>query len=357
MALTKSVIRQWTVLLVIVLFFCTVLSHVISQKLLPVIETVSPERNILKTEITVNANVENKVVYEQDQAPVEWTVKQVYVQAGDTVKKGTPLFQIDVLEINERIKKLEASIQEQKNNINAYDWTGGDRLVLNMKLEADEMEYQRLTQSTIPKDGMVLATVDGVINEFSVKTGDVLNAYETYIQYEENDSGQYVEWELSEEAGRVYREVETAKLTLIEAENEMTGSEIIDLSIKDRKQLEDGHWIYYSDVPEELAFSDSDTFQITMLLKENTYDYVVPRACVQEDSSGRTYIFVLVQEEGLFSKKYSVEERFVSVIDEDNLHAAIIPETTGETLSGCKVVSSASKAIEPGCEVTLLEVG
>lgn len=356
MTLTKKVIGQWAGVLAVVLVFCTVLSHVINQKLLPVVETVSPARNILKTEITAKADVENEMQYEEEQAPVDWTVKQVYVKKGDNVQKGTPLFQIDVLELKERIKTLEADIQEQKNNINAYDWTGGDRLVLEMKLEADEMEYQRLIQTKIPENGVITSTTDGVISEFSLKSGDVLKAYETYVQYEQSASEQYIKWDLSEEAGSLYHDVQTAELAITRAADKSDNNETVELNIEKKEQTDDGDWTYYAKIPDELTFDSGDTFRITMLLKENTYDYVVPRSCIQEDSSGRTYIYVLEEEEGIFSKEYRVSQKFISVIDEDNLHAAIMPEQGGETLTGCKVVSSTSKALESGCEVALLEV-
>lgn len=351
----KKTILQATLLILTALLLCTVISKVVYKKLLPIVESVKPSRNIITIQSVAGASVMNVTEQAQDTAPTEWTVKEVYASAGEEVQKGTPLFQIDMLEYTARLRQMQADIQEQQNYINATDWTGGDRLVLNTKLEATRLEYQRMTGSGTPQNGIITATHDGTIHSLLASPGARLSAYQTYVEYELATQQQRVVWSMSKAAGPRYLDVGRVTISSTDSKAENDGLPL-ELEVVVKKQQEDLSWRYQALLPPEMVLDSAQSYQATMVLKENTYDHVVPRSCVQTDQAGQNFIYIVTEEEGLFSKKYTVSTKTVVLLDEDNLHAAIRPRNSEESLNGCEIVVSTSKPIRDGGEVALKAV-
>lgn len=351
----KKTILQAAILIMIALLFCTIISQIVYQKLLPVVEVVKPSRNIITVQSIAAANVMEVTEQAYDAAPTEWTVKEVYASAGDTVQKGDPLFQIDMLEYTSKLRQMQADLQEQQNYINATDWTDGDRLVLNTKLEAARLEYQRMTASGTPRNGIITASCDGTIRSLLVSSGARLAAYQTYVEYELTTQQQRVVWNMSKAAGPRYIDVGTVTISSTDSKAESDGLPL-ELEVVEKKQLEDLSWSYQALLPAQIVLDSAQSYQATMVLKENTYDYVVPRSCVQTDQAGQNFIYIVTEEEGLFSRQYTVSTKTVVLLDEDNIHAAIRPQNSGESLNGCEIVASATKPVQDGAEVALKAV-
>ena len=85
-----------------------------------------------------------------------WTVLEQLAAEGDAVAEGDALLRIDVADYQIQLKSMEANLQQKRNTINATNWTGGDRLVLEQELAVLEMQYRRLKNS-FPASGVVTA--------------------------------------------------------------------------------------------------------------------------------------------------------------------------------------------------------
>lgn len=90
------------------------------------------------------------------------TVTKVYVKAGDFVKKGDVILQLDDTEQVYNLEKQEYSMAQKKINGSARE----------LKL----METERLSLMRKVNDRKVVATFDGIVADLDVSVGDSLNA-------------------------------------------------------------------------------------------------------------------------------------------------------------------------------------
>lgn len=113
--------------------------------------------NIIEISGTVTAAQEQTL-----QALSAGTVLGVYVKAGDSVKKGDVIIQLDDT--------------EQVYNLENHDYSMATKRVSGSAKEIKLMETQRLSLLQRIKDRKVVATFDGIIADLDVAVGDSLEA-------------------------------------------------------------------------------------------------------------------------------------------------------------------------------------
>lgn len=99
------------------------------------------------------------------QAAGDGTVQKVYVKAGDYVKKGQIIIELDAVEQKYNLAKHEYDIQQTK--------------ISGSKRELELMESQKQVLESKIMDRMVIAYFDGIIVSLSVSEGDVVEAKDT----------------------------------------------------------------------------------------------------------------------------------------------------------------------------------
>lgn len=350
MTARKKKLLKFSFGLMVVLIVCTMLAQTIHTVLLPVVDTIKPVSAIVEDGITVKGTVQkNSSSVSQKTTSQSWNVQEVYVTCGDTVKKGDKLFKIDTAELEAKRKMLWADIQEQKNYINAYDWTGGDRLVLTEKLESAEDEYSIFLES-YPSSGVIYAETDGEITWSLLDEQNQIPEYTKYIEIsDEKTSDHQITWTLTNLAGQKYCEAESVTITL-----KFYNQDEIQVDVIPEYEKDGDQWNFFANFEEDIDFDRVTDVSVKMVKSSNTYDAVVPRSCVQEDISGENYVFVINRETGVFEDQLTVQKQTVQVLDENELYVAIsLPNA--QSLSHLAVVKSSSRPISEGDIVCLKE--
>ena len=116
--------------------------------------------NVIEISGTVSAAQEQTL-----QALSDGTVLAVYVKAGDKVKKGDTLIQLDDT--------------EQVYNLEKHDYSMATTRISGSAKELSLMETQRLSLIQKIADRKVTATFDGIIADLDVAVGDYLEAKDT----------------------------------------------------------------------------------------------------------------------------------------------------------------------------------
>lgn len=346
----KKKILKFSACFFVLLLFCTVLAQTIQNALLPEVETVAPLYATIKNSISVSGAIEQgNAASRQAAGSQRWSIKQIYAEKGDRVNAGDTLFRIDLAALESQRVALWADIQEQKNYINAYDWTGGDRLVLNAKLQSAESNY-RAFLSAYPGNGVVTAESSGRIEWIITDEANQVQPYETYVEIlDENSQQSKITWALSLLAGQKYQNVHAAAVKLAFANGETASFEC---SFQADRNGND--WKFEADLPPEFDPEQIVDVNIEMVLSNHSYDAVIPKECLQTDLTGGNYIYTVGREAGVFGDRIVVARQAVRVLDENDLYAAIaLPG--GDPPAQMKIVKNTSKPIAEGDSVCLKE--
>lgn len=126
--------------------------------------TYTVTQEIVKNVIEISGTIE-AAQSQTLQAAGDGTVTAVYVEEGDTVKKGQILLELETTEQEYAIAKLDYTIAQTKINGSSKDL---ELLELERKSLVTKLENRRIT-----------AAFDGVLAEFSASVGDYLLAQDS----------------------------------------------------------------------------------------------------------------------------------------------------------------------------------
>lgn len=162
MAHKRTVVKA-AAALALALLACTVAARSVYTLLLPRVSVTSVRTDTLHSTAVYSGQFSGESAGADVLAGGSWTVTEQLAADGDTVQAGDALLRIDITDYQIQLRQMEANIQQQRNTINATNWTGGDRLVLNQQLEALEMQYAQL-KASFPASGLVTATAAGTVS-------------------------------------------------------------------------------------------------------------------------------------------------------------------------------------------------
>ena len=310
----KTVVVRIVIATFILLLISTIASRSIYSMLLPTVTALSSSRGSLSYTSVIDATVIADAESETIAALDSWTIKDVLVSDGDDVKAGDALFQIDMSGYNIQITQLRTQIQQQKNSMNAVEWTGGDRLVKEGELKALELQLSQIL-NRIPGSVKLLCETGPVASGSPLAT----------ISSTNGDIS--IQWKVSSADVPYYQNKELQFICEYSAINPRSGvyeviSSPIDLIAL---QLDDEQNMYIATgVPEDLGGLTLNTaVSIKSTRKSPQYDVLVPLSCIGKDSDGRDFILVLREKRTIWGIEKYVEKQIVSVAESNYQYAAL----------------------------------
>jgi RND family efflux transporter MFP subunit len=146
--------------------------------------TVKVERGTVAKEIRGNGTFESVHTEYAQFTEQGGRVKEVLVKAGDMVKKGDLLIQLDVEGLDLKLKEQELALEKSKI-AHKKAWADSSKdpdtmRIASMQAEIEEMKYERLMKAF--KDRQLYAKMDGqIIYATELKPGDMVAVYQTLI--------------------------------------------------------------------------------------------------------------------------------------------------------------------------------
>lgn len=324
----KASIIKIAVVVLLALLVCTVISRTLYTLLLPQVTVQHPKSGTLVYTSRFAGHVTGKTNQKDVLAADNWTVKEVLVEDGQSVIEGDVLFVLDMQEYQIRITQLDASIQQQLNTINGFDWSPGDRLVRETELKAMQMQRAQ-AYSKFPSGGKVKAPATGVIADIIepglAQAGSVMAS----ISAGEGDTA--LEWRVlpaqakqvlvqgvqldctfdifANEKQIVLKEVET-QARMLAAEHDAKTSD----------------YLLRAALQTEEAVPIDTPVQIVATAKSKQYELLVPLSVIMTDEGQETYLMVLEETRDIWGLVTRARRVSVEVLESDGINAAISQE-------------------------------
>lgn len=144
--------------------------------------TTPVEKKMISQEVKGNGVLES---YHSDAVQFKsegGRVKEVLVKAGDLVKKGDVLVQLDVGDMDINLRALEINVLKSKTALRAAKLAEDEDAgrIAQLQFEIDQIKYNRLLESFGNKQ--LIATMDGQVTFVApIVEGDMVNIYETIV--------------------------------------------------------------------------------------------------------------------------------------------------------------------------------
>ena len=351
----KTAVLRWGLRLAMFLGLCTVLAGVIRSQLMPQVQVVKPYSGRLSfTEHYLATAAAEQSEQHSVQAEGSWVIQSTVAEEGQAVHKGDALLLLDVQDQMIRQQTLEAQIQEQTNYINAYNWTGGDRLVLEQKLEAVKMEYRQL-KSSFPADGVVTAPANGIVSELAGPGVVSLGQTVARIAADRNSAANCVQWSLSAEQAQTLLEEEQLTLRMsCRAEQEDGTLKTVETSAVLEQyewENESGAYRLEASLPvEQGVVRPGAQVEITAKSSSREYECLVPLSSLILIGPEQYAVAKVESVDGIWGEEYRVHLVMVELLETDAVHAAVKP--VGETIGSNEFIASCfDRALTDGEQV------
>lgn len=348
MADYKTKVVKAAAAVLLVLLVCTVASRTVYTMLLPQVSRVTMQQGMLNyTDIYRGAFVGGKNAAEV-LAKSTWTVTEQLAAEGDNVAEGDALLRIDLTDYQIQLKSMEAGLQQKRNTINATNWTGGDRLVLEQELAVLEMQYRQLKNS-FPASGVVTATASGTLEQLAgpgmAGAGSVLAriaSASASAQVEFDVPAADLERVCGAEASRLCEYVQLSEEKPIRAKRQQAG-----LSVEAVRDNGAGGFTVTASLTKDAAVPVGTAAAVTVSSRSGPYDYV-PLSCVFYTPEGPC-VYRINQRDTLWGTEDYVEAVEVTVVESDASRAAVTGDIdTAGSLSATWYAAYPSRALQDG---------
>lgn len=339
----KTAVLRWGLRLAVILGLCTVLAGVIQSQLMPQVQAVKPYSGRLSfTEHYLATAAAEQPEQQSVQAAGSWIIQQAMAEEGQAVRKGDALLLLDVQDQMIRLQTLKAQIQEQTNYINAYNWTGGDRLVLEQKLEATKMEYRQLNAS-FPANGVVTAPADGVVAELAGPGAVSVGQTVACITPDQNTAANCIQWSLTAAQAQTLLEQEKLALDVTcRAEQEDGTLETVEVSTALEPyewEEETGVYRFEASLPVEQGIvRPGAQVEVTAKSSSREYECLVPLSSLILTGPEQYAVAKVEQTDGIWGEEYRVHLVMVELLESDAVNAAVEP--VGETIGSNDFIAS-----------------
>jgi HlyD family secretion protein len=233
-------------------------------------------------------------------------------------------------------KRAEAEGQEEIYNRTVEEKQTAIRL---KSLDIENMK------NLLPPDNRITAPADCVIKSVNIVPGQTCSNQQVIFEYAAGGSKLTIEWMLN-----------AAKAELLEE------GDPVEFSIRGRASLSwkgkvgekefssrDGMYLYKAEIP-----ADGDKLvegmgvEVRASRSRGEYSVIVPRSALSKYQN-RDCVFILKQRQGALGEENYVEAVTVSIVDTDDLNAAV----NGDLRPQDKVVTLSSKPLSSGMQVKL----
>ncbi len=348
MADYKTKVVKAAAAVLLALLVCTVASRTVYTMLLPQVSRVMVQNGTMSYTDTYQGSFVGGANAAEVLAGGSWTVLEQLAAEGDAVAEGDALLRIDVTDYQIQLKSMEANLQQKRNTINATNWTGGDRLVLEQELAVLEMQYRRLKNS-FPASGVVTATAAGTLEQLAasgmVGTGGVLARIapaSASAQVEFDVPATDLERVCGAEASRLCQYVLLSEEKPLRALQEQAG-----LSVASVRDNGAGGFTVTADLTKEASVPVGTLATITVSSRSGPYDYV-PLSCVFYTAEGPC-VYRIAQRDTLWGTEDYVEAVDVTVVASDASRAAISgPISTEGALTATWYAAYPSRTLQDG---------
>ncbi|RJX39476.1 biotin/lipoyl-binding protein [Paenibacillus pinisoli] len=239
-------------------------------------------------------------------------VKEVFVRAGDDVKKGDPLVQLDVGDMDVQLRTLEMNMlisRKKLREARIADDEEGLRIA-QLQYEIDQIKYTRLQDSYSNKQ--LVATMDGRVTFVApLVEGDVVKPYETIVMISDpNKLRISFQIDTSSDAMKVTvgfnaslkfgTEIVEGKVTQTPSSAPQTDDEIL------RSRYASHVYVETESLPESATIGTKA--DVTIRLQEKESVLLIPRSGLR-NYLGRTFVRIL--EEGDKIREVDVEQGII----------------------------------------------
>ncbi|SCJ67589.1 macrolide transporter subunit MacA [uncultured Clostridium sp.] len=340
----KKLVVKISVVLLGILIVCTFLSTTIYNLTLPQVEIAQIQSGYVtrSADATGSFTMDNVV---QLKARDHWEITEVFVNGGDRVQEGQQLFAIDMTQANLALRELELKVEKAEKTLKQ---TYGKAEKAEAQLQLDRLQVQ-LTQmqEAYPTDGIVLAQSGGLLSDFSLQKGDVLEKGQDVLSIYPAGGTLMVRFYLPADQGGSFINgcpVEL-KFQSLDTQQQLVSDQIINSQVAERRLRSDlNQWEF--DVPVENYSGQPMMGQEVAVHVSNPgvmQDFVVPTECVRRGAEENAYfIYVVEQKPGLFKMDTYVREIKVDKLYGNNTQTAI---SGSGLLMGMLVVRNSSQPL------------
>ncbi|WMJ22721.1 hypothetical protein RBG61_12080 [Paludicola sp. MB14-C6] len=314
----RALIIKISVILVVFLLICTLISKSIYNILLPTVEIAEVRTAVLNNNYSVNGHI----CYQNTETISTYgsvTIAKIYVMKGQVLNEGDPIYAVDIENQLVAVKKLGYS-----------------------------------------DDGIVRAKNTCKVIDVIANEGDAMSAEQAIVTVAPIDSVPCVIWEIPYQTGLGFPEKSTINLTYtvekVDGGGNTTGEQR-KLQLKTfTRELDNkkGTWIYTGKLDKAKdRVSTSVDVLVEMISPNKSYNAIVPISCLNIYAEKSADIFIISKREGLFSEETIVTKCPVSIVDKTNQLAAI---ESSAIVPGMKAVKYSSKPISDKMAVNILAV-
>lgn len=312
--------------LFILLILCTFLSRTIAGMFVPTVHLATVEPGSLSSVADFKGIIKYEGV-EDFSAQSNWTITKIHVNENQAVKKGDLLFEIDMDQANILILQQRASIKQMEEKKKKAQTTQ-DAAILQLQLEA-ETQKLALLEKQYPADGKMIAQQNGTITGIQVEEGQMVEQGELLMTLIPEHAQPAVEWEMDLDSGAVFGENDKVTIRSVSydyVENQTTVQELDSTLAKKNFQPSTNLYSCKALLPSAGAVTQGKPVDVRLTKESSPYDVVVPTSGLlphESDNQDMGNVYILETEESLFGTQYVVKKIEVSILDRNNLRAAV----------------------------------
>ncbi|SHK42601.1 Multidrug efflux pump subunit AcrA (membrane-fusion protein) [Paramaledivibacter caminithermalis DSM 15212] len=214
--------------------------------------------------------------------------------------------------------------------------------IIKVNIEKKELEIKELERKI--EKCVVFAMSDGIIKEINFKMGMVLNYTMPVYILDDISKGFELKVAMDNEQCQYIKLGDEVRVSIKNKGKSLVSGEV--RAIKDNKDDIDSKIVTIELEEADLIGGEIGEFYLGK--KIGSYDYLVPRSAVYQNSEGK-YVFVLQEKDGPLGKDYYVIKQKVTTGDSDNNFTGIYSGLLGNE----KVVIYSNKNLSNGCQVRL----
>ena len=325
--------------LFVLLILCTFLSRTIAGMFVPTVRLATVEPGSLSSVADFKGVVKYEGV-ENFTAQSTWTITKIHVNENQVVKKGDLLFEIDMDEANILILQQRASVKQMEEKKKEAQTTQ-EASVVQLQLEA-ETQKLALLEKQYPADGKMVAQQNGTITAIQVEDGQMVEQGDLLMTLIPEHAPPAVEWEMDLDTGAVFGENDKVTIRSVSydyVENQTTVQELDSTLTQKNFQPSTNLYSCKALLSSSGAVTQGKPVDVRLSKESSQYDLVVPTSCLlphESDNQDMGNLYILETQESLFGTQYVVKKIEVSILDRNNLRAAV----SGKYLSpGSEVIA------------------
>ncbi|MEN6419971.1 MAG: hypothetical protein ABFC73_13730 [Clostridiaceae bacterium] len=271
-------------------------------------------------------------------------ISKVYVQPGQQVKEGDPLFAYDVATVSggktasdRKVTASEKALEQaQKNLETAEDKAYAGRVV---ESAAQALDYARFTfaqTSALQNGGVVLATFSGTILSSDLSPGKASVSGSSGLEVALGDA--LFQFTVTAKEAERISIGDSVSLFSSEGKQEKKPLEVVSISVPDA----DGKVSVRCGGGDGRAIGSAQDWKLKN--QSGQYETCVPLEALRQGGSNEYYVLVLVEKQTILGTQLAAKRVDVDLIAHDGSHAAVEGELTRED----KLITVCSKEIKDG---------